>query len=138
MCTERDCLRYPLISHTCDTLSTTRRTSLPGCTGPNDSRLAMLALILVRFGMPQYRSRYDWLGARCKVLFSFCIDPRLALVDVVGFEESGERMKIKGFSLSFEITVSARSRPFSLVSGGMRAGTRKSKQVARTEHAPAT
>ena len=100
----------------------------------------MLALILVLLGMSQYLSRYDWFGARYIVLFSFWHDPRLALVEVVGLEESGERMRsIKGFSLSLEQTVSTRSGPSSQISsGGIRAGTRNSIEVASVEHAPAT
>ena len=67
----RQVARCQFYVYTCDTLSTTTRRSRPGSTGPNDSRLAMLALILVLLGMSQYLSRYDWLGARYIVLFSF-------------------------------------------------------------------
>lgn len=101
------------IDHTCDTFSTTTRTSLVGCKGENDNKLAMLARMLALFGKSQYRSRYDRLGARCMLLLSFWHEPRLALVDVVGTEESGERMPSSGdfSSLPSNCTVSARPRP---------------------------
>ena len=56
----------------------------------------------------------------------------------MGLEESGEQIRIKGFSMSFECAVSARSGVSGIVSCGMRAGTRKRIHVATVEHAPAT
>lgn len=132
-------VKWCLVFHTCETFSTTTRTSLVGCTGENDNKLAMLARMLVLFGKSQYRSRYDWLGARCILLLSFWQEPRLAFVEVVGTDESGERMpSSRGFSqLPSNCTVSAWLLPSLLVSLGMRTGTRNSRHVAKVENAPA-